>query len=53
VLIAINGFSQKVKISKNVINIDDVAVGTTDKYKDKETKERGTSIRIAKARISF
>jgi len=40
-LITVGGFSQKVKIKKNIISLDDVEVGTTEKYKNKDAKEEG------------
>ena len=39
--VCIDGFSQKVKISKNVISIDNVNVGKVEKYKNSETNQTG------------
>ena len=38
-LICISGFSQKVKIKKDVISLDDTEVGRVEKYKDEKSKE--------------
>jgi len=40
-LVCAGGFSQKVKINKNIISVDDVKVGITQKYDNKETRETG------------
>ena len=40
-LICTGGFSQKVKINKNIISLDNVNVGIAEKYENKETREKG------------
>ncbi|MDR0541080.1 MAG: hypothetical protein LBH19_02585 [Dysgonamonadaceae bacterium] len=52
-LICIGSFSQKVKIKKNIISIDDVEVGITEKYKSKETQEAGYTYSDLKGENKF
>lgn len=52
-LVCTSGFSQKVKIKKNIISIDDVEVGITEKYSNKEAQETGYTYSDLKGENKF
>jgi hypothetical protein len=52
-LVCTGSFSQKVKIKKNIISLDNTEVGIAEKYKNKETREEGYTYSDLKAENRF
>jgi len=52
-LVCAGGFSQKVKIKKNIISLDGVEVGITERYENKKTKEEGYTYSDLKGENKF
>jgi len=52
-LICTGGFSQKVKIKKNIISLDNVEVGTVERYDNKAIKETGYTYSDLKGENKF
>ena len=52
-LVCTSGFSQKVKIKKSIISVDNVEVGITQKYENKETQEAGYTYSDMKGENKF